>query len=210
MHLKRAKIIAALLAAVVILTIAVVWMLRGHRDAFTPEQVQEIAAIKAEAERLAIEGRLPEAHAKYQQIEQRVAGRRIRESAVWDLTERAKADQDRVYALLLSEMESKIIARNAAATQPATRYIVIGNSPPAEEYPSKLLPATQPVVATTQPANPFDISRPLLTGVDPSPQPRGVAPQPTPPTRPATAPAPALAIAPIAPAKEPVTDEQIG
>src|SRR3954469_17495996 len=133
--------------ALAVIALVVIIVARRSGDAFTAQQVQEIAAIKAEAERLVIEGKLAEAHAKYQQIEQRAAGRRIRESAVWDLTERAKADQDRVYALLLSEMESKIIARNAAATQPATRYIVIGNSPPAEEYPSSLLPATQPVVA---------------------------------------------------------------
>src|SRR5882762_9656899 len=124
--------------AIVVIAVVIVWS-RGTRDAFTPQQVKEIVAIKAEAERLAIEGKLAEAHAKYQQIEQMVAGRRIRESAVWDLTERAKADQDRVFALLLSEMEAKMVARTAAATRPTTRYIVIGNPPPAEEYPSKLL-----------------------------------------------------------------------
>src|SRR5687768_915269 len=83
---------AAVLAMAVIV-LAVVLVMRGsNRDAFTAEQVQEIAAIKGEAERLALEGKLAEAHAKYQQIEQRAAGRRIRESAVWDLTERAKSD----------------------------------------------------------------------------------------------------------------------
>src|SRR5712672_2517868 len=137
--------------AIVVIAVVIVLTRGGGGDAFTPQQVKEIAAIKGEAERLAIEGKLAEAHAKYQQIEQMVAGRRIRESAVWDLTERAKADQDRVYSLLLSEMEGKI----AAATRPSTRYIVVGNPPPKEEYPSKLLPSTQPtMVATSQPVNP--------------------------------------------------------
>src|SRR5258706_14611465 len=126
--------------SVVVIALVIVLMRGGGRDAFTPEQVKEIAAIKAEAERLAIEGKLAEAHAKYQQIEQTVAGRRIRESAVWDLTERAKADQDRVYSLLLSEMEGKI----AAATRPSTRYIGVGYPPPKGEDPSKLLASTQP------------------------------------------------------------------
>src|SRR4051812_6225534 len=149
--------------AIVVIALVIVLTRGGGRDAFTAEQVKEIAAIKGEAERLAIEGKLAEAHAKYQQIEQRVAGRRIRESAGWDLTERAKAGQDRVFTLLLSEMESKLVARNAAATRPSTRYIVVGNSPPTEEYPSKLLPATQPVaVASSQPASPFEILRPLF------------------------------------------------
>src|SRR5215208_1247547 len=129
--------LASLVVVLIVLSIVLV-MRGGGRDGFTPEQVQEIAAIKAEAERLAIEGKLAEAHAKYQQIEQRIAGRRIRESAVWDLTERAKADQDRVFALLLSEMEARM-AGSAAATRPTTRYIVIGNEPPKEDYTSTLL-----------------------------------------------------------------------
>src|SRR6267142_6001370 len=159
--------------AMAVIALAVVLVIRtGGRDAFTPEQVQEIAAIKGEAERLALAGKLGEAHAKYRQIEQRVAGRRIRESAVWDLTERAKADQDRVYSLLLSEMEARLVACAAAVTRPTTRYIVVGNPPPVEEYPSKLLPATQPAIAaTTQSANPFEILRPLFNRVaEPSPQ----------------------------------------
>src|SRR2546421_4409388 len=167
MVLTRKNSIAALYAAVGVLALVVIAMMivlvvrPGARDAFAPQQVKEIAAIKGEAERLAIEGKLAEAHAKYQHIEQMVAGRRIRESAVWDLTERAKADQDRVYSLLLSEMEGKLVASAAAATRPTTRYIVVGNPPPAEEYPSKLLPATQPAIAaTTQQANPFEIFRP--------------------------------------------------
>lgn len=155
--------IASLVVVVIVLSIVLAMRGRG-RDAFTSEQVQEIAGIKAEAERLVIEGQLAEAHAKYQQIEQRIAGRRIRESAVWDLTERAKADQDRVFALLLSEMEATMVAKAAAATQPVTRYIVIGNEPPKEDYPSKLMAETRPVIvaATTQPSNLLQIFRPLL------------------------------------------------
>src|SRR6185436_333327 len=108
MPLKHRSSIAAACAALVIIGALAFWIHSSRKDAFTSEQVQEIAAIKAEAERLVIDGKLAEAHAKYQQIEQRVAGRRIRESAVWDLTERAKADQDRVFMLLLSEMEARM------------------------------------------------------------------------------------------------------
>ncbi|HEV8290788.1 MAG TPA: hypothetical protein VGP94_02640, partial [Tepidisphaeraceae bacterium] len=218
MALKRENLTPTFIAliaglALPLIAVAIVLGVRSGRDAFTPQQVQEIAAIKAEAEKLAIDGKLAEAHAKYQQIEQRVAGRRIRESAVWDLTERAKADQDRVFSLLLSEMEAKLAAR-AAAMRPTTRYIVVGNPPPAEDYPSKLLPATQPVVvASTQPSNPFDIFRPLLNRVaEPSTRQAvdSVGARPSPSTQSATQPARALAIAPIPAQKEPVTDEQIG
>jgi len=221
MALMRKNLTHALYAAVAVLVIAVIVLVlrTGGRDAFTPEQVQEIAAIKGEAERLALAGKLAEAHAKYQQIEQRMAGRRIRESAVWDLTERAKADQDRVYSLLLSEMEARLVASAAAATRLTTRYIVVGNPPPAEEYPSKLLPATQPAIAaTTQSANPFEILRPLFNRVaEPSPQRSPGVPvegamrsQSRPATQASTQPSRTLAIAPISPPRESVTDEQIG
>src|SRR5438128_3954853 len=221
--------VAGLALAVIVLIVALM-MRAGRRDAFTPEQVREIAAIKAEAEKLAIEGKLAEAHAKYQQIEQMTAGRRIRESAVWDLTERAKADQDRVYSLLLSEMEARLVAPTAAATRPTTRYIVVGNPPPAEEYPSKLIlppclppplvPTTRPaaVMASTHPVNPFEVFQKLLHRADqPSPQPsprvlgEGVMTVATRPTTQATTqPSKGLAIAPILPPAEAVTDEQSG
>src|SRR2546430_1307494 len=218
---SRKNSIAALYAAVgvlalVAIALVIVLVIRhGRGDAFTPQQVKEIVAIKAEAERLAIAGKLAEAHARYQQIEQMVAGRRIRESAVWDLTERAKADQDRVYSLLLSEMEGKI----AAATRPSTRYIVVGNPPPKEEYPSKLMPSTQAaVVATTQPVNPFEVFQKLMHRTDePSTRPssgvtgEGVMAVATrPATRATTPPSKGLAIAPIPAPPEAVTDEQIG
>src|SRR5439155_16570155 len=217
MVLTRKNSIAALYAAVGVLALVVIAMVivllvrPGARDAFTPQQVKEIAAIKGEAERLAFEGKLAEAHAKYQQIEQMVAGRRIRDSAVWDLTERAKADQDRVYSLLLSEMEGKI----AAATRPSTRYIVVGNPPPKEEYPSKLLPSTQPaVVATTQPVNPFEVFQKLMSrGIEPSPRPSPGVPGEgvmRAETRPSTQASRGLAIAPIPAPAEAMTDEQIG
>ena len=75
--LKRNSIyaLAAAFGALAVIALVVILVAQRNRDAFTSEQVQEIAAIKAGAERLVIEGRLAEAHAKYQQIEQRVARR---------------------------------------------------------------------------------------------------------------------------------------
>ena len=107
---------AGALVVVAIALIAIV-MRAGGRDAFSPDEVKEIARIKGEAERLVIEGKLAEAHAKYQMIEEKIAGRKIKDTSVWDLTERAKQDQDRVYSLLLSEMESNLIVKTAAANR---------------------------------------------------------------------------------------------
>src|SRR5881394_3685157 len=168
---------AGALVVVAIALIAIV-MRAGGRDAFSPDEVKEIARIKGEAERLVIEGKLAEAHAKYQMIEEKIAGRKIKDTSVWDLTERAKQDQDRVYSLLLSEMESNLIVKTAAATRPATRYVVVGNEPPKEKYPTTLAtepapqPSTRPVVAsaTTEPVNPFLMLKPLLERGMPSPQ----------------------------------------
>src|SRR5687767_14774811 len=66
--------IAAL--GVAVLLLVVMLLLRSRPGDFSYEQVQEIAKTKAEAERLAVEGKLAESHAKYQQIEQLIAGRR--------------------------------------------------------------------------------------------------------------------------------------
>ncbi|HEV8604861.1 MAG TPA: hypothetical protein VGQ99_05815, partial [Tepidisphaeraceae bacterium] len=231
-------VVYGLIAAVGVggIALAVVLVVRGSgRDGFSAEEVREIAGIKGEAERLAVAGRLAEAHAKYQQIEQRVAGRRIRESAVWDLTERAKSDQDRVYSLLLSEMEANLVARTSAATRPTTRYFVVGNQPPKEEYPSRLLGETRPSegvgaqgvrIATTQQVNPLEIFRPFLErATEPSPRPspgvpgeggRGVPGEgemrleKRAASGPSTQPARGLVVGPIPGPREEVRDEQIG
>src|SRR5437773_148094 len=149
---SRAALYGAIGAiAVAVIVVAIALAVRWGRDGLTPEEIREIARIKGDAERLVIEGRLAEAHGKYQLIEEKMAGRRIKDTAVWDLVERAKGDQDRVYSLLLSEMEEKLVEKTAAATRPTTRYIVVGNEAPRESYPTTLLPTTQAVgVATTQ------------------------------------------------------------
>ena len=77
----------------VIVVIAVVINLSRGRDAFTPEQVKEIASIKAEAERLAIEENWPGA-CEISADRADDCGAAIRESAVWS-DRAAKADQDR-------------------------------------------------------------------------------------------------------------------
>src|SRR2546426_11023794 len=115
---SRAALYGAIGAiAVAVIVLVIVLGVRSGRDALSAEEVREIGRIKGEAERLVIEGRLAEAHAKYQLIEEKAAGKRIKDTAVWDLVERAKGDQDRVYSLLLSEMEARLVEKTSAATR---------------------------------------------------------------------------------------------
>src|SRR5688500_12815237 len=59
--------------------------------------IADLLAIKADAESLAIAGKLPEAHARYQELFIKAEGRNLG-SLNWDILERAKDAQDRIYA----------------------------------------------------------------------------------------------------------------
>src|SRR5205085_602182 len=61
----------------------------------------DLLKLKSEAEALAIEGQLAEAHEKYRQLQALAVGRDIKDPLLWDIMERAKLDQDNVYMLLL-------------------------------------------------------------------------------------------------------------
>src|SRR5687768_17853328 len=106
---RRPLILYSILAALIVIAVSlsiILFVFTRNRNPFSSDEIQRIAETKSQAEQLAIAGKLAESHAKYQEIEQLIAGRRIRDSALWDLTERAKSDQDRIYALILSELES--------------------------------------------------------------------------------------------------------
>jgi hypothetical protein len=61
----------------------------------------DLLKLKSEAEALAIEGQLSEAHEKYRQLQALAVGRDIKDPLLWDIMERAKLDQDNVFMLLL-------------------------------------------------------------------------------------------------------------
>ncbi len=136
-----------------------------------------LVELKGRAEQLAIEGRLDEAHESYREIERAVAGMRVADTGLWDLLERAKQDQMRVYAILLMRQENELIesrklalaaAKPVAATAPAAEpptivapWAVAPASRPVPPAPvairdmiADLLPATRPstIAATTRPA----------------------------------------------------------
>src|SRR5688572_22824589 len=114
-----ALIIAGLVAAVVV-------AINNKPDAVTTSGpadsrgIADLLALKADAEKLAIEGKLAEAHAKYQELFVKAEGRKI-ESLQWDILERAKDAQDRIYATLLIQQEAKVLA-SRASTRPGGGY----------------------------------------------------------------------------------------
>lgn len=74
-----------------------------------PDEI-ELLALLAEAESLAAGGRLADAHAVYRRLAGRIVGRQFRGRTTWDLPERAKAQQDRVYWLLLTRTRGADLA----------------------------------------------------------------------------------------------------
>src|SRR5688572_23921641 len=115
--------VTVLLLAAVVITI-VMRGRRGNEEAqYWAENRERILTLKGEAEKLAIAGELADAHAKYQEIEKIAAGRKLTDTALWDLTERAKHDQDRIYAMLTSERaaQTEAAAEDVASARTETR-----------------------------------------------------------------------------------------
>jgi hypothetical protein len=118
------------------------------------EEVAELLAIKGEAETLAISNKLAEAHAKYRDLFARAQGREIKDPAFWDLLERAKIDQDRVYVILLAQNDPARILTpplpSELATGPTTAAAAVP-TPPATTQ--SFVDAHPPYAATTRAAN---------------------------------------------------------
>ncbi|HEX8912498.1 MAG TPA: hypothetical protein VF796_09065, partial [Humisphaera sp.] len=77
---------------------------RSGAAAFAEDEARnaDILKLKADAEALVLDDRLKEAHAKYRQIWALAAGRRFRSPLLWDILERVKVDQDRIYWIIMS------------------------------------------------------------------------------------------------------------
>ena len=99
------RFLVPLAAGVVVLGVfvAVAIALGQKRGGWT--ELSELVSIKNQAESLAIDGKLPEAHAKYRELFARAQGHDIKDPAYWDLMERAKLDQDRIYMILLAQQD---------------------------------------------------------------------------------------------------------
>jgi len=137
-------------------------------DRYWLENYDNLLALKGEAENLAISGNLPQAHALYRQIERLVGGRSPADPRLWDLTERAKQDQDRIYATLMTaalppptkptpQAQYRALDNNTSTPTPTTRRYLSSTRPG-----SLLAAATQALAATPPPP-----TRPPLAAADP-------------------------------------------
>jgi hypothetical protein len=98
-------VVSLLILAVVCLAIgatAGVVYVRSQRS-----DMRELIAIKSQAESLAIDGKLNEAHATYRQLSNRIAAHKIKDPFFWDVFDRARVDQDRIYTMILDEQWTK-------------------------------------------------------------------------------------------------------
>ena len=96
----------------------------------------DLLALKSEAEALAIEGRLDEAHARYRRLQELAVGRDIKDPLLWDIMERAKLDQDNVYMLLLRKQIPAGENPGAAFTIPPYAQPGTPGNPPAQSAPT--------------------------------------------------------------------------
>src|SRR5437773_10579011 len=139
------RLLVPLAAGVVVLGVfvAVAIALSQKRGGSAPAagwtELSELVSIKNDAESLAIEGKLPEAHAKYRELFARAQGHDIKDPAYWDLMERAKLDQDRIYVILLAQQDparvlTPPLPNNGATTgtsnAPATTQSFVDVHPP--------------------------------------------------------------------------------
>jgi len=157
-HRVLVPVVAGIIVAGVLVTLTVA-LTRNTPNTSTAgapvasrEEVAALVALKNEAEALAIGNKLPDAHAKYRELFARAQGREIKDPAFWDLIERAKIDQDRIYVILLSQndparvltppLPSEIAAAQAAATRSTTMTASTTLRPPRRKVSSKLIRPT--------------------------------------------------------------------
>ena len=141
------RFLVPLAAAIVFLGIFIALGIALHTQAPTATTA-ELLELKGQAEALAIDNKLPEAHAKYRELFSRVQGRDIKDPAFWDLIERAKIDQDWIFRIMLAQRDPARVltpplpatAPNAA-TVPATTRSFVELHPPYQT--ATTAPATQ-------------------------------------------------------------------
>jgi hypothetical protein len=109
-HGRGRRVVSVLIVAVVSLAlggVAGIYAMRWRGGAGAAADMRELIAIKSEAEALAVGGKLQEAHAKYRELSNRIAGHTIKDPFFWDVFDRARVDQDRIYTMLLDEQWTK-------------------------------------------------------------------------------------------------------
>jgi hypothetical protein len=200
---SRGMRVAVVTGAVCLLLGGLIGVMAGHLGWFDrgnvvgPEEMAELSRMKGEAEQLALDGKLEAAHAKYRELEQRLVGRKIKDSLFWDILERTKIDKDRIYTILLDKAQSQYPPDKVMPTPGPGKairkddpwYYRVANQP--------YVPSSGPTAgATSTGPAPANAPGERVAAAPESPQP---APEPSAAPAPSTVPEPATA----PPASEP-------
>lgn len=156
MRLHRLLVPLAAAIVVVGILIALIFVLNSNKPGPTAGASQpapaadlaELLKLKNEAEALAIDNKLAEAHAKYRELFLK-AQVQINNPAYWDLMERAKIDQDWIYRILLSQRDPAHVltpplpaTASTTTTSPATTRSFVEIHPPYQGVATA--PSTNP------------------------------------------------------------------
>ena len=166
-----------------------------------------IIALKSEAEALTIKRKLPEAHAKYRELEKLIGGRTIQDPRLFDLVDQARLDQSRVYTMILHAMSPQAVEKQPLPTPLDPAGLTASGLPGAVDA----VPQTQQTLAVkSQPFEPRPATSPQAVVVDKvttAPRPAS-APVPT-PAEAAAAPPPSAPAVARRVSYTPVTDAQV-
>ncbi len=173
-------IVVGVLVLAIALTAVIVAVSRHHTPTLDEQQRawdeshhDQVVALKSQAEALAIDGKLAEAHARYREIEKLIGGRQVKDPTLFDIVEVARADQDRIYKIMLAQME-KAAGTRPAVEEPGEKLAQAAAQAPARvtfPAPPAAAPGTgAPAAATSAPAAPPAASAPAsLTVAAPVP-----------------------------------------
>ena len=99
-----------------------------------------LLALKSEAEALAISGQLPEAHRRYGQLQDLVAGHDLKDPSLQAAIQKAMVDRDRLFDILLQARQRESLAQRplaltAPGTQPPTPADAASQPPSCPRHP---------------------------------------------------------------------------
>lgn len=132
----------------------------------SPPNHADLLELKNRAEALAIEGKLEQAHAAYREFFSKAQGRDLKSPDSWDMLERAKLGQDRVFLMLLEKQDGRSPpSATIPSTRPTTATRAIPISSFVEEHPPYPHVTSQPITrpATTRATQPTPSTAPTTT-----------------------------------------------
>lgn len=174
---------ALLGAAVTVLVVLALVMFYVMKPTWEDDHRAELRRMKAEAEKLVVEKKLPQAYEAYRQIDLLVAGRRLKDQALAAEMEAARGAQAELFKLLFNQAASSFAANTTPPTMTRPTQVATAKPPKTEDVqPERNWPEYQPTPiksplravvpekTTPEKPNPLDIKpveiaapKPLIT-----------------------------------------------